>query len=171
VVPAAVLSHGAVGMYIETNGAAGFARLIEVANVAPNVVPVVPGIFAGDASGSGQAAAFNNEDGTVNSPAHPVKRGSSVGVFATGLGPTNPVVPDGQITLPSQLPLNEEKVEVFLGGQIVAADYAGAAPNSVAGISQINFTVPNATPPGLVPVYISSGSTITSQSGVWIAVQ
>jgi len=69
------------------------------------------------------------------------------------------------------LPLNVGKVEVFLAGQILGADYAGAVPYLVAGISQINLTVPESTRPGLVPVYVSFGHTTTSQSGTWITVQ
>jgi uncharacterized protein (TIGR03437 family) len=108
VVPYDAFGHGAVGVHIETDGVTGFDRLIEVASVNPNVIPVAPGIFAADATGFGQAAAFN-QDGTVNSLAHPAPVGSQISLYATGLGPTDVTVPDGSITDPSLLPQNMQR--------------------------------------------------------------
>jgi len=47
--------------------------------------------------------------------------------------------------------------------------YTGAAPYSVAGVTQVNFVVPKGS--GTVPVYVSAGHTVSTQSGVWITVQ
>jgi uncharacterized protein (TIGR03437 family) len=45
------------------------------------------------------AIAFN-QDGTPNTSANPAQPGSTVKVFATGLGPLTPALPDGAIVLP-----------------------------------------------------------------------
>jgi len=138
--------------------------------VTPGYVAVAPGIFSATTSGAGQAAAFN-QDGSINGPAHPAPAGSTVSVYATGLGVTNVTVPDGQITDPSLLPVNQGKVELFIDGRATDASYAGNAPFSVAGVSQVNFVVPPGTSSGAVPLFVSSGHTVSSQSGIWITVQ
>jgi uncharacterized protein (TIGR03437 family) len=178
VVPYDAYGHSAVPVHIETNGVVGFDRTIEVAEVNPNVIPVAPGIFAADASGLGQVAAFN-QDGTVNGPAHPAPAGSVISFYATGLGPTNITVPDGTITDPSFLPQhNVTGIEVFIGvstplqsGAVAKPMWAGNAPYSVAGVSQVNVVIPPGTRSGKVPIYISIGHVVTSQSGMFITVQ
>jgi uncharacterized protein (TIGR03437 family) len=178
VVPYDAYGHGAVAVHIETKGFVGLDRSIEVANVDPNVIPVAPGIFAADASGFGQAAAFN-QDGTVNGPAHPAPVGSIVSFYATGLGPTNIMVPDGTLTDPSLLPQNAPGMEVFLdvnspfqqSSRIAKPVWAGNAPYSVAGVSQINVVIPAGTRSGQVPIYVSMGHVVTSQPGMFITVQ
>jgi uncharacterized protein (TIGR03437 family) len=132
---------------------------------------VVPGVFTMTASGIGQAAAFNNHEGTANGPAHPASAGSVVGIYVTGLGVTDKPVPDGSITGPSLLPQNIGTVEVFVGGMKAQVLYAGAAPFLPAGVSQVNFVIPTGVPSGNQPVFVSAGHVEGSQSGVWIAVR
>ena len=171
VVPYDTASKQQAQVIIEKNGASGPAQSIQLAKVSPGFTVVAPGIFSLAASGIQQAAAFNHEDGTVNGPAHPAPPGSVIGMYVTGLGATDQLVPDGSITLPALLPLNTGKIEVFVGGKIAQVLYAGAAPYSVAGVSQINFVVPSDAPSGNQPVFVSAGHVAASQSGVWIAVR
>jgi hypothetical protein len=144
---------------------------IELANVSPGFTVVAPGVFSMAASGIGQAAAFNNGDGTLNGPAHPASVGSLVGIYVTGLGVTDKTVPDGTITDPSLLPANIGTVEVFVGGKNARVLYAGAAPYLPAGVSQVNFVIPDGVPSGNQPLFVSAGHVEGSQSGVWIAVK
>ena len=111
----------------------------------------------------GQAAAFNNDDGTVNGPAHPASAGAVVGMYTTGLGVTDKPVPDGTVTDPSVLPLNTGTVEVFVGGKSARVLYAGAAPYLPAGVSQVNFVIPDGVPPGNQPLFVSAGHVEASQ--------
>ncbi len=111
------------------------------------VAQTSPGVFTVD----GINAAALNQDGTVNSPAHPAKIGSIVTVFATGLGPIAPAQNDGSlVNIP--LPSNTLSTQVVLtgfptgiGGATInvplKVTYAGPAPFLVAGASQINFQV------------------------------
>jgi hypothetical protein len=110
-----------------------------------------------------------NQDGTVNSADNPAPVGSIVSVWATGLGPIAPAQADGTLVglpLPNNvLPVVVEALTpVFepcnpgmgplpcpIAPSYTGFDvaYAGPAPNSVAGVSQINFTVVVYAPRGL----------------------
>jgi len=171
IVPYDTASKQQVEVTIEQNGASGASQNIELAAVDLGFTVVSPGVFSMTASGVGQAAAFNNDDGMPNGPAHPASAGSVVGIFVTGLGATNQAVPDGTITDPSLLPMNAGTVEVFVGGMKAGVLYAGAAPYFPAGVSQVNFVVPDGVPSGNQPVFVSAGHVEASQSGVWIAVK
>src|SRR5271165_2056871 len=170
VVPYNTSGKQKVQVTIETTGTADLSQSIGIALVDPGFVAVAPGLFSAQASGFGEAAAFN-EDGTVNGPAHPAAPGSVVGLYATGLGVTNVTVPDGTITVPSLLPLNMGPIEIFIDGQITHTQYAGNAPGFVAGVSQVNVLIPPGTRSGNVPIYVSMGHVVTSQSGMFISVQ
>jgi uncharacterized protein (TIGR03437 family) len=95
-----------------------------------------------------------NQDGTVNASIHPAAPGSIVSIYVAGLGQTNPPSVDGLVndTSPPQL-----GVANFLGVQIADQKaqivYAGPAPGQVAGVSQINFRMPQ-LPPGTYTVNI-----------------
>ena len=147
----------------------GSAQTIQLANVSPGFPIVAPGVFSADASGGGQAVAFN-QDGTVNGPANPAPVGSSVVVYVNGLGAPVVPVPDGTITGSSSLPVPAGLVEVFVGGKKAQLLYAENAPYSLAGITQVGFVVPSGILPGNQPVFVSAGHVESSQSGVWIAV-
>jgi uncharacterized protein (TIGR03437 family) len=141
------------------------------ATSAPVTVPVAavaPALFTADSSGKGQAAA-SNQDGTVNGPAHPAKVGSYISLWLTGAGQTNPAGVDGQ---PGAAPLPQPvaAVAVTIGGQFVTPQYAGQAPNAVAGVMQINAQIPSGTQAGnAVPVVVQVGS-VSTQAGVTVAV-
>jgi len=65
----------------------------------PISVPVVssaPALFTVDSSGTGQAAALN-QDGSINGPGRPAIPGSIIVLFATGEGPTSPAGVNGKL--------------------------------------------------------------------------
>jgi hypothetical protein len=64
------------------------------------VATAVPGIFTADASGIGPGA-IANQDYSLNSPANPADRGSTVVLYLTGGGQTIPGGTDGKITTAS----------------------------------------------------------------------
>jgi uncharacterized protein (TIGR03437 family) len=129
---------------------------------------VVPALFTQDSSGKGQAAA-SNQDGTLNGAAHPAKVGSYLSLWLTGAGQMNPSGADGQ---PGAAPLAKPvaPIAVTIGGQAAAVQYAGQAPNTVAGVMQINAQVPSGIQAGnAVPVVVQAGS-VSTQTGVTVAV-
>ena len=110
------------------------------------VVEAAPGVFTID----GTHAVALNQDGTLNSAANPAALGSTVTIFATGLGPIDPPQADGALAEPP-LPADTLPLELLggcafsLGGIppvcIAYNDYpavsAGPALGSVAGLSQM----------------------------------
>ena len=137
---------------------------------AMNVVAATPALFTANSSGAGQAAALN-QDGSVNSSAHPAKAGSVIVLYATGGGATTPAEVDGAVIGTSNLPQPVLPVTVAINGQAAQVYYAGAAPGMVAGVLQINVQVPAGTQTGsAVPVTFTVGKHASPQS-VSIAVQ
>ena len=56
-----------------------------------------------------------------------------------------------------------------IGGKSATVQFAGGAPNVVAGIMQVNAVVPAGLPAGAAAVVVQVGST-SSQGGVTVAV-
>ena len=105
------------------------------AEAAVEVRAAAPAIFS---LGDGRGAVVN-QDGAVNAPAAPLRRGQTLVIYATGLGA---VMPRGGL----QVAL--EPVTVVLEGREIRPAFAGLAPGYV-GLYQVNVTVAAATPPGI----------------------
>jgi len=134
------------------------------------VVAATPAIFTLQSSGQG-AGAILNQDLTVNGPNNRAARGSVVAIYCTGAGVTNPQTADASITGTTPLPRVVAPVSVTIGGQNAAVQYAGGTPGVVAGLTQINAVVPAGVTPGpVVSIQVTIG-TVTSPSGVTLAVQ
>ena len=132
------------------------------------VVGAAPGLFSANASGKGNGAILN-QDGSPNSPANPAAKGSIVMLYGTGDGLVTPTAITGHIT-GSVLPKPVLPVKVSIGGIDTSVQYAGAAPSLLAGVFQINATVPTSVPSGAVPVVVTVG-TASSQAGLTVSVQ
>jgi uncharacterized protein (TIGR03437 family) len=106
--------------------------------VTEQIAAADPGVFTVD----GYHAAALNEDGTLNSAAHPATVGSTVSIFATGLGPIGPPQPDGAVVgFPLPANLLPVTVQSYPSESLLTVTYAGPAPFAVAGLTQINFKV------------------------------
>jgi uncharacterized protein (TIGR03437 family) len=99
------------------------------------------------------AAVALNQDGTLNSPQNPAKPGSTVMLFGTGGGETNPPSVEGQVTPLALRPLvispqAQIPYVTALGSAAMSlsVQYAGAAPALVSGVTQINVTLPDVIP-------------------------
>jgi uncharacterized protein (TIGR03437 family) len=127
------------------------------------------GLFTGNANGTGQAAAVN-QNGIINSAAHPAAPGSVISLYATGEGATRPGGIDGK-PASAPLPVPSTPLIVTIGGQTVTPEYAGGAPGEIAGLMQINVRIPaNLAPGTVVPVTVQAPGYAGSQPGVTIAV-
>ncbi len=140
---------------------------------APVTLPVAasaPGLFSANGSGTGNGA-ISNQDGSVNSPSNPAARGSVVVLYGTGEGQTTPSGVDGRIAN-AIYPKPVLPVKVSIGGVDATSGvlYAGAVPTLVAGVFQINVTVPTSVPAGAVPVVVTIGSA-SSQSGLTVSLK
>jgi uncharacterized protein (TIGR03437 family) len=135
---------------------------------AVGLTPMAPALFTAIPTGSGQAAAIN-QDTSLNSAVQPAPAGSVISLFGTGEGQTSPAGTDGKLAgAPVPQPLLA--VTATVGGKTATVQYAGGAPTLTAGLMQINVVVPGGLTPGPVPVVVAVGG-VASQAGVTIVVR
>lgn len=145
IAPNAVAGRASVEVQVEYRGVRSNAITLPV-------LQTHPGIFGLDSSGWG---AVQNQDGTVNSPENPARRGSTVSIYGTGGGATDPATADGQVIGNSPPRLKTRVLVSFPETQdtdsyvpTTEASYAGAVPGLVAGVLQVNIRVPETLPDG-----------------------
>lgn len=118
-----------------------------VARGSLTVIPTAPGLFG-----------VLNQDGSLNSPSTPARRGQVIQIYATGQGEVKPLVEDGAAA-PSQQPLavTPELPSVYLQGRLVPVLFSGLAPG-FAGVWQINALIPQDAPADpKVPLVVVQG--------------
>ena len=115
-----------------------------------------PGIFTLGAN----RGAIVNQNGTINGPTNPARRGEVISVYATGLG-----------ALRTQGPLSVTVTPVTgsVGDQNLVSQYSGAAPG-FPGLYQVNLFLPTTLPPGLVSQLTLQQAEAKSQP-VFVAIQ
>lgn len=149
-----------------------------------------PGIFNIEQSNKGRAWAINAITGTVAQPtqgwpypkitALPAKAGDHLYIYATGLGPVNPLIADGAAPCSLQgcapgvkqrVLVKSTKIQVLVGGVSAKLEFAGLAPQ-FPGVYQVNFQVPEGVTAGdAVPVQIQIEGGGTSTAQVTLAIQ
>ncbi len=112
-----------------------------------------PGLFTVGGTGTGQVAALNFVDGTLNSPTNAVVRGQFLTIYGTGQGPVAAPPPDGQAAT-GPVPALQNPPVIYLGSGSSAMavpasgiEYSGLAPD-LAGVWQINIQIPSTAPTG-----------------------
>jgi len=130
--------------------------------------PSAPGIFTVDYTGLGSGAVLNS-DSSLNTPSNPATQGTTIQIFATGEGLTNPPGMTGSVATDQHQPVLP--VGVSIGGSQAQIVYAGSAPTEIQGLFQVNAVVPNGIMPGnAIPILLTVGQA-QSQAGTTIAVQ
>ena len=149
---------------------------------AMTVVAESPGVFTFGGLGQGQGAILNYNSTTqgysINSSSAGASRGSTILIYATGLGDFQKVggvaMIDGQVAPLVALAVTDQTVRVDIGGQPAVVSYAGTCPGAVVGLVQINAVIPPTVTPGnAVPVVVSIGSptvAVSSQAAVTLNV-
>jgi uncharacterized protein (TIGR03437 family) len=170
-----------VAVQVPTTLASGATARIQVVSSAGSsavvlqpVVAAKPGVFTYDAGGRGQAKAINpdgslNGDGSISGSDKPAEPGSVIQVFATGLGPVEPPIPQGALAPAGPLSHATLPVTATIGGRQATVTFAGAAPGMV-GLYQVNITVPALTPSGAVRLVLTADGN-DSQSGVTVQIR
>ena len=159
VVPYEIAGNTRTTVTIEDQGRLSNSAVLPVASSSP-------ALFTLDSSGTGPGAILN-QDFSINSANNPAPPGSIVMIYATGAGLMNPDAATGQIaTEPVSKPALP--VSVSIGGVEARVEFAGAAPNIVMGVVQINVRVPMGVVSGNLPVVLTVGS--ASSPAVTIAV-
>jgi uncharacterized protein (TIGR03437 family) len=163
----AVVPYGVAG---KTSTAVQVSYQGSVSNtVTMPVRAATPAIFSLDASGVGPGAILN-QDLSVNSTGNPAARLSVIALYCTGGGVTQPPSTDGAVIAGASFLLAQTPV-VTIGGVNAVVQYAGAAPGSVAGLTQINVQVPaGVTPANALPVIVKIGD-FASTASVTVAVK
>ena len=141
------------------------------------VVASAPVIFT--VGGNLSQGAILNQDGTLNTPAHPAPRGSVISIWATGAGLMQPLPADGflgngkiHIPLPVTVWASAPTWHCFPVPPVsLEILYAGDAPGLVEGVVQINARVTDQVPVGCW----SGGTTLdltignaTTRATIWV---
>jgi uncharacterized protein (TIGR03437 family) len=148
--PVQFVSPGQISAIVPYAVGSSIAR-IQVNNngVLSNVVTefvnlTAPGVFTVPPGGLGYGAVLHGDYSLVTAQS-PAQVGETVAVYLTGLGTTNPVIPDGSAGPASSQTNNT--IQVYIGGLQATVSYSGLAPD-LAGLYQINFTVPTGVTAG-----------------------
>jgi uncharacterized protein (TIGR03437 family) len=133
------------------------------------VQAATPALFSLDSSGIGPGAILN-QDSSINTTGNAAARLSVIALYCTGGGVTTPASADGAVIPDASFVLAQTPV-VTIGGVNAAVKYAGAAPDAVAGLTQINVEVPAALSPAIAwPVIVKIGD-FSSTGSVTVAVK
>ncbi len=142
------LSNGIHSVKVQAPGGTVSSGNVEVAGSEPGVFP----------------GAIVNQDGSLNSAAHPAPIGSYIVMYGTGLGQTNPAGVDGGVTPLTNYPKQAYPIALSISrnplfGTPVPMQvlYGGPAPGLVAGVFQINALIPEGVQPGENFVAIAAG--------------
>jgi uncharacterized protein (TIGR03437 family) len=105
-----------------------------------------------------QVLSILNSDGTVNSAEQPARPGSEIAIFVSGLGQTDPAGADGLVNA-APLPVPLTPVRVFFPGSQFSVEatpsFVGGAPGLMAGITQVNVTIPASISNAVNPITFS----------------
>jgi uncharacterized protein (TIGR03437 family) len=160
--PYSLAGRPSVKLHLEVGGLPSDAVVIPVAATSP-------AIFTADCSGKGQGAVLN-EDGSRNFEANPARRGSSVVIYVTGLGTTDPPLSD---TVPDwgAKPRPVNPVSVKVAGATAEVLSLEAVPGLPGAVFKIEFRIPADVQPGAaLPVIVAAGAAV-SQPDVILAVE
>lgn len=112
-----------------------------------------PGFFEYLDSGGNSYLAAQDAGFHMIGPGNPAQRGSTILLYANGLGPVSSPPPSGYPT-PSPAPQTTSTPQVTIGGQSARVVFSGLSPQSI-GLYQINVVVPQGLKPGNQTVAMS----------------
>jgi uncharacterized protein (TIGR03437 family) len=139
------------------------------------VVAATPGIFTTPLTDGTFSAVVVRPDGTFVSLQNPARRGETVRVFVTGVGPASPSVSTGALPVPGSDALLLGQVIVGVNNSGTRLITARVSP-SLIGVSEIAFQVPSDAPTGnavvlSVAVNVSGDSQTRFSQGTSFPVQ
>lgn len=161
IVPYAVAGKPTTDMVVEYQGRRSDPVTLQVGRAAP-------GLFSANSSGTGPGAILN-QNYVLITATNPAPVGSAIILFGTGEGLVLPTPADGGVNN-AVFPQPTVGVTATIGGKPAKVLYAGAAPNLVAGVLQVNLEVPAGLSTGNQPVVVTIGNA-PSQAGLTVAVK
>jgi uncharacterized protein (TIGR03437 family) len=137
-------------------------------NGTSNVVDAVvnattPGIYTDPADGVGYARVVDLTSGQVLDASTPAQPGDTIEVFATGLGTAYPPVADGAAPHTSPLSKTTNTITADVGGTAATVGFAGLAP-TLAGLYQVNVTIPSTLTSGVYTLDLSGPDSYNSEA-------
>ncbi len=148
---------GSSQMALTTGGISYSAVPFEITNVSPGLFII--------ADGTGRGA-IENQDYSVNSPQNPAAPGSTIMAYFTGEGSVSPAVTTGAPAPRSPLSTAVAASSATIGDQPAQISFTGVTP-TLAGVAQMNITVPNLAP-GSYPLVLTVGGMTTNAGQVAI---
>ncbi len=138
-----------------------FADGTTAAAATADVVAVLPSVITLPSSG---LAVFHGNTGTVVDSTHPATAGEVLVMYASGMGPTNPVVAAGTGAPANPPALTANQPQVTIGNMAAQVQFSGLAPGLV-GVYQINFVLPSGLRAREQPVTIAAAGQSVGVSG------
>lgn len=126
------------------------------AQFSAQVSRVAPGIFQAPTSDGQMRGVLLKPDGTFVSLENPARRGETIRMYATGLGPVLPAVPTNSPGLP-----DTESMVTDLGSIVVGVNNAGVRvvsaqyASGLIGAYEVAFVVPDDVPSGNLPLALA----------------
>ena len=158
IVPFEVTTNATTAVQVVYGGATSATAPVSTATAAP-------GIFTGNAEGTGKAAALN-QDYSYNGASNPAAAGTAVLLYLTGAGAMTPTAVDGSVNGDASL-LSEVALPVTaeIGGVPATVLYAGSSVGIVSGVVQVNVLVPSGLASGAQAVTVVIGG-VATQAGL-----
>jgi uncharacterized protein (TIGR03437 family) len=125
-----------------------------------------PGVFTVPPGGIGYGAALHPDFSLVTT-AHPAQIGEIIAVYLTGLGDVTPPVTDGALGPSNPPSLATNNITARIGGIQATVNYAGLAPQ-LAGLYQVNITIPSGVSAGDNALDIAGPDSFTSEAVISI---
>ncbi len=119
------------------------------------------GIFTSPPGGLGYGAVLH-QDGSLVTPKNPAQSGETVSVFCTGGGAVTPTIADGAAGPSGTLSKTTNTIAAYVGGTQATVTYAGLAP-LLAGLYQVNVTIPSGLTPGDNDLDLAGPDSYTSE--------
>jgi len=156
------------------------------------IAPYSPAVFClGTCNEPGGSYAVLNQDYTLNTPSNPAAPGSVIMIFGTGFGPIDRNLPDGSIV--SGPPDLASSITAEIPSQYPPCPYpgagphppcpgptpaipltvlfAGAAPDEVLGVDQVNVLLFGGTPLGIPGATVSTVPLVVGGASLTVAIQ
>jgi len=128
-----------------------------------------PSIFPITIDGEDRAVLFHSSDMTLVTPDYPADRDEILILYATGLGPTRPTIPAGQLTPDVPTAATTQPISVSIGGHPYEVILSQLAPGYV-GVYQIVIYVPGDRVQGNdLPVVVRAGGASSAINGAPLA--
>lgn len=155
------------------------------------VGPYSPAVFClGTCNGAGGSYAVLNQDYTLNTPSNPAALGSVIMIFGTGFGPIDRNLPDGSIVSGPTANLTTPIEAAIPAPPLPPCNYggpppcpsptpaipltvlfAGAAPEEVLGVDQVNVLLLGGTPVGTPGATVSTVPLAVGGASLTVAIQ